>query len=189
MYHYEKALKASDIVWSVSIIAVVWSSVVISVTWVELLWSVYKFFRRNNTDLKCSFVRCRKYHGAAELHISVDLLCGTTAAELLPCEQRPFDLPSPFLFPTYLGRSKGLCSQGTELHNSVDLLCGTTAAGLHNSVDLLCGTTAAETFERWTFWEIQQTQIDSTPSGKSWNMYAFRRFTKLLKDKRFTKTE
>ena len=95
-----KALKASDIVWSVSISAVVWSSVLISVTWVELLWAVYKFFRINNIDLKCSFVRRRKYHkswwnGAAELHISVDLRCGTTA---------------------------------TELHNSVDLLCGTIAA-------------------------------------------------------------
>ena len=100
MYHYEKTLKASDIVWSVSISAEAWSSMLISVTWVELLWAVYKFFRINNIDLKCSFVRCRKYHkswwnGAAELHISVDLLCGTTAA---------------------------------ELHNSVDLLCGTTAA-------------------------------------------------------------
>ena len=131
MYHYEKALKASDIVWSVSISAVVWSSVLISVTWVELLWAVYKFFRINNIDLKCSFVRCRKYHkswwnGAAELHISVDLLCGTTAAE---------------------------------------------------------------TFERWTFWKIQQTQIDSRPSANSWNMYALRRFSKRLKDERFTKTE
>ena len=131
LYHHEKALKASDIVWSVSISAVVWSSVLISVTWVELLWAVYKFFRINNIDLKCSFVRCRKYHkswwnGAAELHISVDLLCGTTAAE---------------------------------------------------------------TFERWTFWKIQQTQIDSRPSANSWNMYALRRFSKLLKDERFTKTE
>ena len=76
----------------------------------------YKFFRINNVELKCSFVRCRKYHkswwnGAAELLISVDLLCGTTAA---------------------------------ELRNSVDLLCGTTAAELRNSVDLLCGTTAPE---------------------------------------------
>ena len=147
MYHHEKALKASDIVWSVSISAVVWSSVLISVTWVELLWAVYKFFRINNVDLKCSFVRCRKCHkswwnGAAELQISVNLLCGTTAA---------------------------------ELHNSVDLLCSTTAAELRNSVDLLCGTTAAETFERWTFWKIQQTHIDSIP----WNMYALRRFSKL----------
>ena len=62
--------------------------------------TVVTFFRINNTELKCSFVQCRKYHkswwnGAAELHISVDLLCGITA---------------------------------TELHNSVDLLCGTTAA-------------------------------------------------------------
>ena len=97
MYHYEKTLKASDIVWSVSISAEAWSSMLISVTWVELLWAVYKFFRINNIGLKCSFVRCRKYHkswwnGAAELHIPGDLLCGTTAA---------------------------------ELHNSADLLCGT----------------------------------------------------------------
>ena len=138
--------KASDTVWSVSISAVIWSNVLISVTWVELLWAVYMFFRINNIDLKYSFVRCRKYHkswwnGAAELHISVELLCWTTAAEL------------------------------------------------HNSVDLLCGTTAAETFERWTFWKIQPTQIDSRPSANSWNMYALRRFSKLLKDERFTKTE
>ena len=50
-----------------------------------------------------------------------------------------------------------------------------------NSVDLLCGTTAAKTFERWTFWKIQQTQIDSRTSANSWNMYALRRFSKLLK--------
>ena len=139
MYHYEKALKASYIVWSVSISAIIWSSGLISVTWVELLWAVYKFFRINNIDLKCSFVRCRKYHkswwnGAAELHISVDLLCGTTAA---------------------------------ELHNSLDLLCGTAAAGLHNSVDLLCGTLRPpkrlkdERFERFSkhrsIVDLQQT--------------------------------
>ena len=64
-----------------------WSSVLISVTWVELLWAVYRFLRINNIDLKCSFVRCRKYYkswwnGAAEPHISVDLLCGTTTAEI-----------------------------------------------------------------------------------------------------------
>ena len=75
-----------------------------------------EFFLINNIELKCSFVRCQKYHkswsnGAAELHISVDLLCGTTAA---------------------------------ELHNSVDLLCDTTAAELNNSVNLLCGTAASE---------------------------------------------
>ena len=57
---------------------------------------------------------------------------------------------------------------------SVDLLCGTTAAELHNSVDLLCGTTAAETFQRWTFWKIQPTQIGRGPSSNSWNMYALR---------------
>ena len=96
---------------------VIWSSVLISVTreW-RYCRVVYKFFQINNIELKCSFVRCRKYHkswsnGAAELHISVDLLCGTTAA---------------------------------ELRNSVDSLCDTTAAELHNSVNLLCGTTAAE---------------------------------------------
>ena len=114
----------------------------------QLLRAVYTFFRINNTDLKCSFVWYRKYHkswwnGANELHISVDLLCGTTAA---------------------------------ELHNSVHLLCGTTAAELYNSVDLLCGTTAAETFERWPFWKIQQTQIDSRPSA---NLLKYVRFTKI----------
>ena len=91
----------------------IWSSVLISVTreW-RYCGLVYKFFLINNIELKCSFVRCRKYHkswsnGAAELHISVDLLCGTTVA---------------------------------ELHNSVDLLCDTLAAELHNSVNLPCGT-------------------------------------------------
>ena len=59
---------------------VIWSSVLISVTreW-RYCGLVYKFFLINNIELKCSFVRCRKYHkswsnGAAELHISVDLL-------------------------------------------------------------------------------------------------------------------
>ena len=97
---------------------VIWSSVLISVTqeW-RYRGLVYKLILMNNIQLKCSFVRCRKYHkswsnyGAAELHISVDLLCGTTAA---------------------------------ELHNSVHLLCDTTIAELHNSVNLLCRTTAAE---------------------------------------------
>ena len=55
---------------------------------------------------------------------------------------------------------------------------------------ILCGITTAELLpERWTLWKIQQTQIDSRPSANSWNMYALRRFSKLLKDKRFTKTE
>ena len=121
--------------------SLIWSNVLMSVTWVELLLAVYKFFRINNIDLKCSFVRCRKYHkswnGAAELHISVELLCGTTAA---------------------------------ELHNFVVLLCGTKD-------------------ESWTLWKIQETQIDSRPPANFWKMYALRRFSKLLKDERFTKTE
>ena len=84
----------------------------------KLLWAVCKFLRINNIDLKCSFVRCRKYHkswwnGAAKLHISVDLLCGTTAAE---------------------------------------------------------------TFERWTFWKIQLTQIDSKLDSK---LFRYVRFTKI----------
>ena len=85
----------------------IWSSVLISVTreW-RYCGLVYKFFLINNIELKCSFVRCQKYHkswsnGAAELHISVDLLCDTTAAEL----HNSINL----------------------LHISVNLLCGTTA--------------------------------------------------------------
>ena len=62
---------------------------------------------------------CRKYHkswsnGAAELHISVDLLCDTTAAEL----HNSVNLHS------------GLTT-ATELHNSVDLLCDTKATELN----------------------------------------------------------
>ena len=56
---------------------VIWSSVLISVTreW-RYCGLVYKFFLINNIELKCSFVRCWKYHkswsnGADELHISV----------------------------------------------------------------------------------------------------------------------
>ena len=65
-----------------------WLSVLISVTreW-RYCGLIYKFFLINNIELKCSFVRCRKYHkswsnGASKVHISIDLLCGTTAAEL-----------------------------------------------------------------------------------------------------------
>ena len=47
---YEKALKASDIEWPVSISVVIWSSVLISVTWMDLLWAVYIFLRINNID-------------------------------------------------------------------------------------------------------------------------------------------
>ena len=67
---------------------VIWSSVLISVTreW-RYCGLIYKFFLINNIELQCSFVLCRKYHksrsnDAAELHVSVNLLCGTTAAEL-----------------------------------------------------------------------------------------------------------
>ena len=57
---------------------------------------------------------------AAELHNSIDLLRGTTAAELL---HNSVDL---------------LCgTTAAELHNSVDLLCGTTAAELNNPVPLM----------------------------------------------------
>ena len=117
---------------------VIWSSVLIPVTreW-RYCGLVYKFFLINNIELKCLFVWCRKYHqswsnGAAELHIPVDLLCGTMAAELhnslhLLCD-----------------------TTAAELHNSVNLLCGLTlAAELHNSVDLLCDTKAAELNSVW----------------------------------------
>ena len=91
---------------------VIWSSVFISVT---REWSycglVYKFFLINKIDLKCSFVHDQMHsNGAAELHISVDLLCG---AEL----HNSVDL---------------LCdTTAAELHNSVNLLCGITAAELN----------------------------------------------------------
>ena len=71
------------------------TSITFPVIWSSVLWLVFKFFLINNIELKCSFVRCRKYYkswsnGAAELHILVDLLCVTTVAELhnsvnLPC--------------------------------------------------------------------------------------------------------
>ena len=69
---------------------VIWSSMLISVTreW-RYCGLAYKFFLINIIQLKCSFVRCRKYqkswsNSAAELDISVNLLSGTTAAELNP---------------------------------------------------------------------------------------------------------
>ena len=79
---------------------------------VALLWAGLYIFLINNRELKCSFVQCRKYHkswsnGVAELHISVDLLCGTTVAEL----HNSVDL---------------LCDTlAAELHNSVNLPFGT----------------------------------------------------------------
>ena len=133
---------------------VIWSSVLISVTreW-RYCGLVYKFFLVNNIELKCSFVRCRKYHkswsnGATELYISVELLCDTTAAELhnsvdLLCDTTPAELHNSINLLHILVDL--LCgTTAAELHNLVDLLCDTTAAKLHNSVDLLCDTTATE---------------------------------------------
>ena len=124
---------------------VIWSSVLISVTreW-RYCGLVYKFFLINNIELKCSFVWCRKHHkswsnGAAELHISVDLLCGTTAAEL----HNSVDL---------------LCdTTAAELHNSVNLLCGTTAAELN---PVWCMHQESQTFSKdsdepcWKIWRL-----------------------------------
>ena len=90
---------------------------------VVLLWAGLYIFLINNRELKCSFVQCRKYHkswsnGVAELHISVDLLSGTTVAEL----HNSVDL---------------LCDTlATKLHNSVNLPCG-TIDGLQSAFSLL----------------------------------------------------
>ena len=125
---------------------VLWSSVLISVTW-EWRYSglVYKFFLINNIELKCSFVWCRKYqkswsNGTAELHISVDLLCDTTAAEL----HNSVNL---------------LCGLTTaaELHNLVDLLCDTKAAELN---PVWCMHQESQTFSKdsdepcWKIWRL-----------------------------------
>ena len=141
MCHYEKALKASDIVWSVSVSAVIWSSVLISVTWMELLWAVYKFLRINNIDLKCSFVRCPKIsqvmmkwrRRASHLGRFTLLHNGRRAAQL--CR---FTL-------WHNGRGARQLSRFTLWHNGRRNFC-----------------------QRWTFWKIQQTQIDSRPSANSW---------------------
>ena len=140
---------------------VILSSVLISVTreWCQC-GLVCKFFLINNIELKCSFVWCRKYHkswsnGAAELHISVDLLCGTTAAEL----HNSVDL---------------LCdTTAAELHNSVNLISGlTTAAELHNSVDLLCDTKAAELNPVWCMHQESHTfsKDSDEPCWKIWRL-------------------
>ena len=124
---------------------VIWSSVLISMTreW-RYCGLVYKFFLINNIELKCSFVRCWKYqnswsNGAAELHISVDLLCGTTAAE----QHNSVDL---------------LCyTTAAELHNSVNLLWGITAAGLN---PVWCMHQESQTFSKdseepcWKIWRL-----------------------------------
>ena len=124
---------------------VIRTSVLISVTreW-RYCGLVYKFFIINNIELKSSYVRCRKYrkswsNGAAELHISVDLLCGTMAAEL----HNSVDL---------------LCDTTVaELHNSVNLLCGTTAAELN---PVWCMHQESQTFSKdsdepcWQIWRL-----------------------------------
>ena len=51
---------------------------------------VYKFFLINNIELKCSFVRCRKYHkswsnGAAELHNSVNKRVRSSSGQSQNC--------------------------------------------------------------------------------------------------------
>ena len=96
--------------------------------------------------------------------MSVDLLCGTTAAELHNT--------------VYL-----LCdTTAAELHNSVDLLCDTKTAELnpvwcmhqesHTFSDktvtnhaekyegLIQSKIQQQTSKRWTLWKMQQTQID-----------------------------
>ena len=57
-----KALSGMSVLTSTTF-SVIWSSVLISVTreW-RRCKRVYKFFRMNNIEQKCSFARCRKYH-------------------------------------------------------------------------------------------------------------------------------
>ena len=140
---------------------VIWSSVLISVTreW-RHCGLVEKFFLINNIQLKSSFVWCREYYtswsnGAAELHFSVDLLCGTTAAEL----HNSVDL---------------LCdTTAAELHNSINLLCGLTrAAELHNLVDLLCDTKAAQLNPVWCMHQESHTfsKDSDEPCWKLWRL-------------------
>ena len=69
----------------------------------------------------------------------VDLLCGTTAAELLHNSVNLLCGTLNGRRATQLDRFTLCGTTAAELHNSVDLLCGTTATELlHNSVDLLC---------------------------------------------------
>ena len=46
---------------------------------------------------------------------------GLLESRILPCEQRSFNLPRQVLFPTYLGRSKSPCSQGTGIRDSKEI--------------------------------------------------------------------
>ena len=139
---------------------VIWSSVLISVTqeW-RYCGLVYKLFLINNR-VKVFVCLVRKYHkswsnSAAEVHISVDLLCGTTAAEI----HNSVDL---------------LCgTMAAELHSSVNLVCGlTTATELHNSVDLLCDTKAAELNPVWCVHQESHTfsKDSDEPCWKIWRL-------------------
>ena len=108
---------------------VIWSSVLISVTreW-RYCGLVYKFFLINNIELKCSFVRCRKYYkswsnGAAQLHILIDLLCVTTAA---------------------------------ELHNSVKLPCGTTRPSFTSRLIYFVAERLPSYTTRWIYFVTQR---------------------------------
>ena len=218
VYHYEKVLKASDIVWFVSTSAVIWSSV-------ACVASVSTRVRRESWD--DSKKKKKRKDGGGERREQSKLfrsgILGAFSRIVGFAGKRFLFSPPPSIFFTpaltfvlYLDwerslRTLGLvcwfqwlewsyCGLFFRMYN-IDLKCSFVrcrkyhklwwngAAEFHISVDLLYGTTAAGTFERWTLWKIQQTEIDSTPLANSWNMYALRRFSKLSKDERFTKTE
>ena len=149
------------------------TSITFPVIWSSVLWLVYKFFLINNIELKCSFVRCRKYYkswsnGAAELHILVDLLCVTTVA---------------------------------ELHNSVNLPCGTMAAELnpvwckHRESQTFSKDSDEPCWKIWklnpnwnlaaNFWKINA--LDDSANTDRCKLY--KDSANFLKDERFTKTE
>ena len=128
-------------------------------------------------ELKCLFVRCRKYpkswwNDATELHNLVDLLCGTAAAKLLhnsvdllcvtPNGRHATQLGRFTLWhngcrATQLGRFTFCGTMAAELlHNSeIYFVWHRMAAKLHNSVDLLCVTLngrQATQLGRFTLW-------------------------------------
>ena len=108
-------------------------------------------------------------------YISVDLLCGTTAAELL----NSVDL---------------LCdTTAAELHNSVNLLCGTKAAELN---PVWCMLEESQTFSKdsdepcwkkkkaWSKVKFNSKRLKDERFGrfsKHRSMYALRRFSKRFK--------
>ena len=133
---------------------VIWSSVLISVTreW-RYRGLIYKFFLINNRELKCSFVWCRKYHkswsnGAAELHISVDLLCDKTAAELHNSVNLLCGITA-----AELTRFDACTSSRRHFPKTV-----TNHAEKYEG--LIESKIWQQTPERWTLWTIQQSQID-----------------------------